>query len=57
MKTYFISDVMDEDIVCPMGDEEHDFKYILASNFTCINEGEIIGKVCPEVIEQMPRAN
>ena len=30
MKTYFISDVLDEDIVCPMGDEEHGFKYILA---------------------------
>ena len=57
MKTYFISDVMDEDIICPMGDEEQGFKYILASDFTCINEGEIVGKVSPEVIEQMPRAN
>ena len=57
MKTYFISDILDEDIICSMGDEEHGFKYILASDFTCINEGEIIGKVSPEVIEQMPRAN
>ena len=57
MKTYFISDVMDEDILCPMGDEEQGFKYILAPNFTCIKDGEIIGKVSPEVIEQMPRAN
>ncbi len=57
MKTYFISDILDEDIICPMGDEEHGFKYILAENFTCIKEGEIIGKVSPEVIEQMPRAN
>ncbi len=57
MKTYFISDVLDEDILCPMGDEEHGFKYILAENFTCIKDGEIIGKVSPEVIEQMPRAN
>ena len=40
-----------------MGDEEQGFKYILASDFTCIKEGEIIGKVSPEVIEQMPRAN
>lgn len=57
MKTYFISDILDEDIICPMGDEEHGFKYILASDFTCINEGEIVGKVSPEVIEQMPRVN
>ena len=57
MKTYFISDVMDEDILCPMGDEEHGFKYILSENFTCIRDGEIMGKVCHEVIEQMPRAN
>lgn len=57
MKTYFISDIMDEDILCPMGDEEQGFKYILSPNFTCIKDGEIIGAVSPEVIEQMPRAN
>lgn len=57
MKTYFISDILDEDIICPMGDEEHGFKYILASDFTCIKDGEIIGKVSSEVIEQMPRTN
>lgn len=57
MNTYFISDILDEDIICPMGDEEQGFKYILAENFTCIKDGEIIGKVSPEVIEQMPRAN
>ena len=57
LKTYFISDVLDEDIVCPMGDEEHGFKYILAQNFTCISDGEIMGMVSPEVIEKMPRAN
>ena len=57
MKTYFISDILDEDIICPMGDEEQGFKYILAENFTCIKDGEIIGKVSPEIIEQMPRAN
>ena len=57
MKTYFVSDILDEDIICPMGDEEHGFKYILAPNFTCIKNDEIIGKVSPEVIEQMPRAN
>ena len=57
MKTYFISDILDEDIICPMDDEEHGFKYILARDFTCINDGEIIGTVSQKVIEQMPRAN
>ena len=57
LKTYFVSDILDEDIICPMGDEKQGFKYILAENFTCIRDGEIMGKVCPEVIEQMPRAN
>ena len=57
LKTYFMSDVLDKDIVCRMGDEEHGFKYILAPNFTCIADGEIIGTVSPEVIEKMPKAN
>lgn len=57
LKTYFVSDILDEDIICPMGDEEHGFKYILSENFTCIRDGEIMGKVSPDVIEQMPRAN
>ena len=57
LKTYFVSDVLGEDILCRMGDEEHGFKYILAQNFTCISDGEIMGKVSPEVIEKMPKAN
>ena len=39
------------------GDEEHGFKYILAPDFTCMADGEIIGTVSPEVIEKMPKAN
>lgn len=57
MKTYFVSDVLDEDILCKMGDEDHGFKYILADDFTCISEGEIMGKVSFEVIEKMPKSN
>ena len=52
-----MSDVLDEDILCRMGDEEHGFKYILADNFTCMVDGEIMGTVRPEVIEKMPKAN
>ncbi len=50
-------DVLDEDMLCHMGDEEYGFKYILSDNFTCICEGEIMGKVSSEVIDRMPRAN
>ena len=57
LKTYVVSDVLDEDILCKTGDEEHGFKYILADNFTCISDGEIMGTVSPEVIEKMPKAN
>ena len=57
LRTYIVSDVLDEDILCKMGDEEHGYKYILASDFTCISDGEIMGKVSLEVIEKMPKAN
>ena len=57
LKTYFVSDVLDEDILCKTGDKEHGFKYILADNFTCMVDGEIMGTVSPEVIEKMPKAN
>ena len=45
MKTYFVSDVLDEDILCRMGGEEHGFKYILADEFNCVSDGEIRGEV------------
>ena len=57
LKTYVVSDVLDGDILCKTGDEEHGFKYILADNFTCMVDGEIMGTVSPEVIEKMPKAN
>ena len=57
LKTYFVSDILDEDILCKTWDEEHGFKYILAPNFTCMVDGEIMGTVSPEVIEKMPKAN
>ncbi len=52
---YFISDIMDEDIVCPYG--VGDMKLLLFDNSYCIKDGEIVGKVSPEVIKQMPKAN
>jgi hypothetical protein len=56
IKPYFLSTVMDKDIICPYGEEER--KYILADNFTCIDEnGVVYGAVSPEVIAQMPKSN
>ena len=57
LKSYIVADILDEDIVCPYGDEEHEYKFVLADNFTCISYGEILGKVSPEVIELMPKSN
>ena len=53
--TYFRSDVMDEDVLCTMG--LNDGKLLLADDFTCWDEGCLVGKVSPEVISQMPKCN
>ncbi len=52
---YFISDVLDEDIVCPYDEYEH--KYVLSDHFTCYDYGEDMGQVSPEVIEKMRKSN
>lgn len=52
---YFISDILDNDVICPIGQE--DKKILLFDDFICLNEGELIGKVSPEVIEQMRKCN
>ena len=52
---YFISDIMDEDVVCPIGQE--DKKLLLFDDFNCWDEGCLIGKVSPEVIAQMRKCN
>lgn len=55
LPTYFQSDVLDEDILCPYGIDDR--KAILADDFLCIKDGEIMGKVSPGVIEEMPKVN
>lgn len=52
---YFISDILDTDIVCTIGQE--DKKLLLFDDFMCLDEGELMGKVSPEVIEKMRKAN
>lgn len=52
---YFISDVMDEDIVCTIGMEDQ--KLLLFDDFTCWDEGCYMGTVSPEVISTMRPCN
>ena len=52
---YFISDIMDDDIICRIGQE--DKKLLLFDDFKCWDEGVYMGKVSPEVIEQMRKSN
>lgn len=55
LPTYFESDVLDEDIIVPYGIDDR--KAVLADDFLCMVEGEIMGRVSPEVIEKMPKLN
>lgn len=55
LPTYFKSDILDEDIACGFGVD--DKKLLLFDSFRCIDEGEILGKVSPEIIEKMPKCN
>ena len=52
---FFISDIMEEDVVCPCGLE--DKKLLLFDDFGCWDEGCYMGKVSEDVIKQMPKAN
>ena len=52
---YFLSDVMDEDVASPIGVD--DKKLLLFDDFTCWDEGTLMGRVGPEVIEKMRKGN
>lgn len=52
---FFISDVMEEDVVCPIGLE--DKKLLLYDDFGCWDEGCFVGKVSKAVIAQMRKHN
>ena len=52
---YFVTDIIDEDIVCPYGEESR--KIILFDSFSCWIEGEYIGQVSPEVIKLLPKCS
>ena len=52
---FFISDIMDDDVVCRTGIE--DKKLLLFDNFKCWDDGEYIGEVSPETISKMRKSN
>jgi len=52
---FFISDIMDDDVVCTTGSEGR--KLVLFDDFGCWDEGTYMGKVSHEVIDQMRKAN
>ena len=52
---YFISDIQEEDIICPIGLEDR--KMLLFDNFTCIDNGKRIGKVSQATIAKMRKCN
>ena len=52
---FFISDVVDEDIVCPFGLE--DKKLLLFDDFKCWDEGCLIGNVSKETIQKLRKSN
>ena len=55
LQTYFVSDILESDIVCTIGQEDR--KLLLFDDFLCIDEGVVVGKVSPEVIKEMSKSN
>ena len=55
LPTYFVSDILEKDVICNIGQEDR--KILLFDNFTCLDEGLVVGKVSKETIEQMPKSN
>ena len=55
VKTYFVSDIMDDDVVCTIGNEDR--KLLLFDNFSCFDEGVFVGEVSRETIKQMRKTN
>lgn len=55
MSQYFISDVMQEDILCPFGIEDR--KLLLYDDFRLWDEGVLMGEVNEATIRQMRKSN
>lgn len=55
LPTYFKADILDEDVACRCGIEDR--KLLLFDDFTCIADGEIIGKANAQTLGKMPKTN
>ena len=55
LPTYTRSDILDDDVACPYGVDDR--KLHLFDSFRCIVDGEILGKVSPKILAQMPKCN
>ena len=53
--TYFYSDILDEDVICTIGQEDR--KLLLYDNFSCFDNGVYVGEVSRETIKQMRKTN
>ena len=56
IKPFIEADILVEDILCYL-DEENPGKVILADDFLCIQDGEVLGRACPEIIDKMRKTN
>ena len=57
---YFLSDILDDDVIMKMTDPNPEYKnekYILFDNFTCIDEGEIVGTASKDTIRKLRHTN
>ena len=52
---YFVSDIIEDDVVCPIGNEQK--KLLLYDDFNCFIDGEFIGNVSNDIIMKMPKCN
>lgn len=56
IKPFIEADLWVEDIICYL-DEDNPGKVILADDFLCIQDGEVLGKACPNIIDKMKKTN
>ena len=56
LQTYFITDILEDDVVCTIGQEDR--KILLFDDFKCFDSetGQVFGQVSNEVINKMPKA-
>lgn len=55
LPTYFISDILDDDVICTIGQEDR--KLLLFDDFRCWDEGCLVGTVSAETIENLRKSN